>query len=339
MQKTVASTLVASFIAALTFASNVQADDAEGAFMGGGVGWSNYADIDGMGLSTDKNATSYRLFGGYTFNQYWGVEAGYNWLGDAKVGGDTYRANGVNLSVIPRYPLTDKFAILGELGLMFSDVKNDNFGTSDNGTNGVFGLGAAYRVSDPLDLQLRYRIYQDLGDSSTGKSNVHNVSLEAVYYPTRTTYVAPAPEPAPEPTPEPVIETKTFTLSSDVMFDFNKASLKSEGMAALDQLYTNIKAEQPTDGTIVVYGYTDRIGSEKYNQTLSEKRAQTVADYFVQKGIPTDKVSAVGRGEANSVTGSSCDGVKKRKDLIVCLAPDRRVNVEVTGTKQVTTQP
>ena len=46
------------------------------------------------------------------------------------------------------------------------------------------------------------------------------------------------------------------------------------------------------DGTIVVYGYTDRIGSEQYNQALSEKRAQTVADYFVQKGIPADKVSA-----------------------------------------------
>ena len=69
---------------------------------------------------------------------------------------------------------------------------------------------------------------------------------------------------------------------------------------------------------------------------LSEKRAKTVADYLVQKGIPAGKVTTEGRGEAESVTGTQCDSVKGKKQVIACLAPDRRVAIKVTGTKEVT---
>ena len=147
---------------------------------------------------------------------------------------------------------------------------------------------------------------------------------------------APAPVPAPEPAPTPVTVTKEFNLSSDVLFDFGKSSLKPEGVSALDILYDQIKAETPKDGTALVVGYTDRIGSDASNQVLSEQRAKTVADYLVGKGIPADKISTQGRGEAESVTGTQCDGIKAKKELISCLAPDRRVSISVTGTKEVT---
>ncbi len=78
-----------------------------------------------------------------------------------------------------------------------------------------------------------------------------------------------APVVAPAPAPAPEVATKHFTLKSDVLFNFNKATLKPEGQQALDQLYTQLSNMDPKDGSAVVLGYTDRIGSEAYNQQLS----------------------------------------------------------------------
>ena len=85
----------------------------------------------------------------------------------------------------------------------------------------------------------------------------------------------------------------------------------------------------------MVVGYTDRIGSDAYNLKLSEARARTVADFLVGKGLPAGKVAIEGRGEANPVTGTQCNSVKGKAQLISCLAPDRRVEVRVTGVQQV----
>jgi OOP family OmpA-OmpF porin len=128
---------------------------------------------------------------------------------------------------------------------------------------------------------------------------------------------------------------KNFSLSSDVLFAFGKSTLKPEGSEALNTLYQQIVDVQPKDGSAVVVGYTDRIGSDAYNQKLSEARARTVADFLVGKGLPAGKVSIEGRGEANPVTGNQCDGVKGKNELISCLAPDRRVEVRVTGVQEV----
>ena len=139
---------------------------------------------------------------------------------------------------------------------------------------------------------------------------------------------------APAPAPEPVMVDKQFTLSSDVLFDFNKATLKPEAGQALDTLYTQIEEARPKDGSATVIGYTDRLGSDAYNQKLSEQRAQTVADYLVGKGLPAGKVNVEGHGESSPVTGESCTS-KSTRELIVCLAPDRRVEVKVQGVSEV----
>ncbi len=190
-----------------------------------------------------------------------------------------------------------------------------------------------------MDLQARYRYVDEIGSVETGRSDVHNFGLEVAYYPTRSSAPAPVAKPAPvvEPAPAPqeVVETKRFTLTSDVLFDFGKATLKPEGQAALTKLYNEINNLAMKDHQTVVYGYTDQIGSTASNQSLSQKRAQTVATYLSSKGIPANNISAVGRGEANPVTGTSCSTVKNRKALIVCLAPDRRVEIEVNGVKEV----
>ncbi|WP_432720011.1 OmpA family protein [Jeongeupia wiesaeckerbachi] len=151
-------------------------------------------------------------------------------------------------------------------------------------------------------------------------------------------YVKPQPKveaPAPVPAPAPVVKNKTFSLQADVLFDFNKASLKPAGKDALDKLYQDVVNFDPKEGNAVVVGYTDRIGSDKYNNALSQKRAQSVVDYLVSKGAPADKFSAEGRGKADPVTGDTCNKIKARKQLIECLAPDRRVEIEVKGVQEV----
>lgn len=141
------------------------------------------------------------------------------------------------------------------------------------------------------------------------------------------------------PASAPVVQTKRFTLKSDVLFNFDKATLKPEGQQALDQLYSQLSSMDPKDGSVIVLGYTDRIGSDAYNQKLSQARAQSVVSYLVSKGIPSDKISARGMGKSNPVTGNTCNSVKGRAAVISCLAPDRRVEIEVKGIKDVVTQP
>ena len=111
------------------------------------------------------------------------------------------------------------------------------------------------------------------------------------------------------------METKKFTLTSDVLFDFGKASLKPAGVSALTKLSDDIQALQMQDKQTVVYGYTDRIGSDQANQSLSERRAKSVADFLIGKGMQPAKITAVGKGEADPVTGTQCDSVKNRQKL------------------------
>jgi OOP family OmpA-OmpF porin len=121
-----------------------------------------------------------------------------------------------------------------------------------------------------------------------------------------------------------------ITLQSKALFDFDKAVLKPEGKAALDaEVVSKLPQVQKLE-IVLVSGHTDRIGTDAYNQKLSERRADAVRDYLVSKGVAKDKIEALGLGEKQPVTGDKCQQ-KNRKELIACLQPDRRVEVEVKG--------
>jgi OmpA-OmpF porin, OOP family len=141
--------------------------------------------------------------------------------------------------------------------------------------------------------------------------------------------VSPAPAPAPV-APKPVEES--VTLSAETLFDFDKATLRSEGKDKLDDLTGKLKAINVE--TIIDIGYTDRIGSMAYNLKLSQRRAETVKAYLVSKGVPADRILAEGKGKANPVTKpGECKGHKVTRKLIKCLQPDRRVEIDIIGTR------
>ncbi|MDB5803424.1 MAG: outer membrane protein/peptidoglycan-associated protein [Betaproteobacteria bacterium] len=140
---------------------------------------------------------------------------------------------------------------------------------------------------------------------------------------------APAPAPKPAPAPAPAAKTCDFniTLANDETFDFNKAVLKPAAKARLDSDVVARAASCARIDLILVTGHTDRIGSQQYNQKLSERRAQVVADYLKGKGM--NAADVLGAGKTMPI--KSCDDKLPAKELHACLAPNRRVVVEVKG--------
>ena len=150
--------------------------------------------------------------------------------------------------------------------------------------------------------------------------------------PAATAPVAPAPAPvapaAPVAPPAPTVQK--ITLASKALFDFDKAILKPEGQAVLDrEIVSRIKEVQKLE-LVLVTGHTDRLGSQQYNQKLSERRAAAVAAFLSSRGVAKDKIETLGMGKTQPVPGVVCDQ-KNRKALIACLQPHRRVEVEVKG--------
>lgn len=138
------------------------------------------------------------------------------------------------------------------------------------------------------------------------------------------------PEPKPEPKPEAPKKPAVLTVTSTELFEFNQATLTGEARAKLDKEVVARAKDFGNLALVHIDGHADRMGSPQYNQQLSEKRAEAVRAYLVSKGFDASKIETLGSGKTNPV--KSCPDQKARKALIECLAPNRRVVVEVKGT-------
>ena len=120
----------------------------------------------------------------------------------------------------------------------------------------------------------------------------------------------------------PVAQTQKVTYAADAFFDFDKAVLKPEGKAKLDDLASKVKANNLE--VISAVGHTDSVGSDAYNQKLSIRRAEAVKAYLVSKGIDKSRVYTEGKGEKQPVADNK---TKEGR------AKNRRVEIEVVGTR------
>jgi OOP family OmpA-OmpF porin len=127
------------------------------------------------------------------------------------------------------------------------------------------------------------------------------------------------------------------TFAADALFDFDKAVLRPEGKAKLDDLVSKMAGVSLE--VIIGVGYTDRIGSLAHNMPLSQRRAAAVKDYLVSKGVEPNRIYTEGKGPNNPVkecpNPSPKGEIRTFKQLIDCLQPNRRVEVEVVGTRPV----
>jgi OOP family OmpA-OmpF porin len=129
-----------------------------------------------------------------------------------------------------------------------------------------------------------------------------------------------APAPAPVPVPAPAAAKVTY--AADAFFDFDKAVLKPEGKAKLDDLVGKVKGISLE--VIIAVGHTDSTGTDEYNQKLSVKRSEAVKSYLVAKGIEKNRIYTEGKGEKSPVA----DNKTKEGQ-----AKNRRVEIEVVGTR------
>lgn len=126
-----------------------------------------------------------------------------------------------------------------------------------------------------------------------------------------------------------IVPANRITLSARELFRFDSATLSNTGESALDREVIARLPEMGEVNMVIVTGHADRLGSDRYNQVLSEKRANAVKDYLVKSGMKADLIKTVGMGESQPVAGISCDEKAPLKKQIECLAPNRRVVVEI----------
>ena len=134
--------------------------------------------------------------------------------------------------------------------------------------------------------------------------------------------VQPSP-PAPKVASIPEPRLERYTLSAKELFEFDRATLRMP-QPKLDEIARAL-VDNPRIDRVTITGYTDRLGTEAYNQKLSERRAAAVKSYLVGKGVAASRLEAIGRGEANPVV--QCNDTDRAR-LIQCLEPNRRVEVE-----------
>lgn len=144
---------------------------------------------------------------------------------------------------------------------------------------------------------------------------------------------APAPAPAPVAPPPPAPKFEKVTMSANELFGFDSATL-APSQPKLDDMANLLNADTSVNN-VVITGHTDRLGSDKYNQKLSERRAEAVKAYLVSKGVSASRLTAQGKGKSQPVV--QCNDKKmKRADLIKCLEPNRRVEIDnVTAERRV----
>lgn len=145
--------------------------------------------------------------------------------------------------------------------------------------------------------------------------------------------LANPPAVVPIPATPTLMPPQTVSLNADGLFRFDGASLTDllpEGRARIERLAADIRSNFKVLHYVTVVGHTDRLGSDAYNQTLSQARADTVRDLLTASGLERAKVRSVGMGKRQPVV-TDCEGTRATPELVRCLQPNRRVDIEVVG--------
>jgi OOP family OmpA-OmpF porin len=130
-----------------------------------------------------------------------------------------------------------------------------------------------------------------------------------------------APAAAAKPAPSSV--RQAVVIQADALFDFDKSVIRPDGKKSIDDALAKLGGVDLE--MVIATGHTDSVGTDAYNQKLSERRAAAVKDYLVSKGIPSAKVTTIGKGESQPVaTNKTAEGRQK----------NRRVDIEFKGVRK-----
>ncbi|TOK04618.1 OmpA family protein [Vibrio parahaemolyticus] len=276
-------------------------------YLGGRLGWAAYQDACGPDAQyCDEDTLGYGLYGGYQFSDWFALEGGVTDYGSpearysvGKVEADVF---GAEVAVKLSYPVTERMSLFTRLGGAWQRIDKDFSQMPDSiessEWNVLSSLGLSYRISQRWSLRGEYQFIDGIGDTDVDQADSHFTSVGLTYH-------FGQPEPVVQEAPvvvEPQYETVRTPISLDAesLFAFDSAEIKSAG--SLDLLAQQLR-DYPSD-TIRIVGYTDSSGPEMYNMGLSERRAQSVADYLVQQGIDASRLTVIGMGENSPVASN-----------------------------------
>jgi OmpA-OmpF porin, OOP family len=293
-------------------------------------------------FGVDKNGIGGGFRVGKPISQYWDLQMGTTY---AKTDNDNARYQQQTLGVDALYMFSRKSFrpfLLAGTGYERDRATTPLLGTRTR-TSPYLNAGAGFQVAlgEQWAIQADYRrVFGYLSGFNFGfdraKTDYVTVGLTYAFdkpsapivrtaqAPEPVREVAPTPPPAPVPTPPlPAPRIERITLSATELFAFDSAQLRLP-QPKLDEFASALNANTSINN-VMITGYADRLGSDKYNQKLSERRATSVKNYLTGKGIDAGRLKAEGRGEANPVV--MCTD-KNRPALIKCLEPNRRVEID-----------
>jgi OOP family OmpA-OmpF porin len=269
-----------------------------------------YSSLSGeactLGSPCDDDSVGGGLYGGYDFSQYFALEGGLDLLGDFKTNlGADKLGDGLlkAVSLTPKFsfPVSEELDLFAKIGGAYLNYDGDN----DVVPTGSLGL--EYQFAKEFAARLEYQRYQGFSDSIVDDLDVNFFALGISYLygamnDDSVTDVEPRPTSVEEEPAAPVIEPKTAVMKKQQKqlfdqgtFELSSATLSDSGMQTLKPLRDLLVAHPYAKAQIV--GHTDSSGSEEFNQTLSEARAQAVADFLVEGGVNPEQLTIEGDGE------------------------------------------
>ncbi len=319
----------------------------------------SFADYSFDDNSVDDSNVGLKLFGGYRINKWFGLEAGYYDFGDFSESPPSpnpavdVNLNGYSGSVLLYAPIDNEdIDIFAKAGYYNFDqqLELNNVVSNSNHPDGLV-LGAGLNVN--VSKQFAFRAEGEWFDISDGDLWAINIGVQ---YRFGRTAVAAAPVAVAVPVAvaapvavvaAPVVKDSDGDGVNDdidqcpdtpagakvdargceeqlilrgVIFDFNSANLTPPSLMILDSV-ADILTKRP-NVNIEVRGYTDSRGADNYNLGLSQRRAEAVRDYLIEKGAPAQRLTAVGFGEADPIADNTSEEGR---------ALNRRVSLEFTA--------
>ncbi|EKO3830937.1 outer membrane beta-barrel protein [Vibrio harveyi] len=293
-------------------------------YIGGKLGYNALNDACHLDAPCDDDSFAAGMHVGYNFNEYVAAEYGVDYLGNFtanfnKAGKNTVDGDLWALTLAPKFnlPLTDSWNLFAKVGAAYM-MAGDEKDFVPTGS-----LGAEYQINYNWSLRAEYQRYQDMSDDIID-------DMDSDFFGIGFNYKFGS-EPVVQ---EEVVETRPVTRiveheypaqTATVQFGLESAELQDasafNGTVELMNTYPQAQVE--------INGYSDTTGSEAYNQQLTEKRAQAVADHFQAEGIAADRMTVKGMGEANPVASNETREGREQ---------NRRVEVVVPAFQYQTTE-
>jgi len=315
--------LAAVISVSLFMASAAQAE----VYLGGKMGKSWMEDACISGQSCDKEDSTLGAFVGYEMNKYVAVEAGFDNIGDFDQTSFGSHIEAITLAPKFSLPITEDIALYGKVGgayVMFD-------GKDDYSYLGAAGL--EFNISQNVTARAEYQTLTDISNDVTrATGNTATLGVSFKFGGNDEPVIVEEPvvveEVVVEAVEEPVVVTRTFETQTigTGSFDLNSTTLKPEGAAKLDDLVALLN-EYP-QANVEVIGYTDTSGSAAYNLKISEKRADSVANALIEKGIDSSRIQVRGEGENNPIASNDTREGRQQNRRVEIIVPEFEYQVQ-----------